>query len=215
MGDGDKTVCVYLPWAVQTIIQEVCLDDGSYVEPVKNKKTLLAYGDSITQGYDAFRSSNRYVGRIAAALEADEINKGIGGECFYPPLAKSNENLNPDYITVAYGTNDWSKKGKEIFDTNSKEFYEAVSEKYPNAKIFAITPIWRADCEEDRVFGKFEDVEKVIKEVVEGLENVTVIRGFDFIPKDTSYFADSYLHPNDKGFDCYFKGLITEIKKYI
>lgn len=215
LGDGDKTVCVILPWALQAVIEEISLDDGSYIEPVKRKKTLLAYGDSITQGYDAFRSANRYIARLAEVLEADEINKGIGGECFCPWLAEMEKDLNPDYVTVAYGTNDWSKKGKEIFDVNSRAFYETVSKKYPSAKIFAITPIWRADLGEYREFGKFEDVEKGIKEAVEGLENVTVISGYDFVPHDLSYFADARLHPNDKGFDCYSNCLIEEVKKYI
>ena len=215
LGEGEKTVHVYLPWSVQAIIEEISLDDGALIEPMKAEKTLLAFGDSITQGMDAMRVTNRYVTKLAMFLGADEINKGISGAYFFPPLAEVKEDLNPDYITVAYGTNDWTEKGRDILKVNSKAFYSALSDNYPNAKIFAITPIWRADCKEEREFGLFEDVEKEICEAVKGLPNVAVIKGFDFVPKDTSYYADSRLHPNDNGFEKYFEQLSKEVKKHI
>lgn len=214
LGEGVKTVQVYLPWAVQAVIEEISLDDNTFVEPVKAGKTLLAFGDSITQGMDAMRPSNRYVTKLANYLGADEVNKGISGECYFPPLAEAKDDLNPDYITVAYGTNDWFKKRRDIFQVNSKAFYQALRKNYPNAPIYAITPIWRADFQEEREFGLFEDVETDICEAVKGIEHVTVIRGYDFIPKDTSYFADSRLHPNDKGFEKYFKKLCMEISAF-
>lgn len=215
LGDGIKVVHVYLPWAMQAVLQEISIDDNAFVEPLKEEKTLLAFGDSITQGYDAFRSSNRYVAKLAAFLGADEVNKGIGGLWFFPPLAEKKDDLNPDYITVAYGSNDWSKKGRDILKVNSKRFFEALSKHYPKAKIFAITPIWRADRDEEREFGSFDDVEKDIREAVEGINNVVVIRGYEFVPQDTSYYADQRLHPNDEGFEYYFKNLSAEIKKHI
>ena len=127
-------------------------------------------------------------------------------------MVHTEEDFVPDLITVAYGTNDWSKTDEPGFRVRSREFYETLSKKYPNAKIFAITPIWRADCNEEREFGLFEDVEKDIREAVKGIDNLTVVRGYDFIPKDTSYFADARLHPNDKGFKEYFENLKKEIK---
>ena len=214
LGEGVKTVQVYLPWSVQAVIEEVSLDDNAFVEPVKAGKTLLAFGDSITQGMDAMRPSNRYVTKLANYLGAEEVNKGISGECYFPPLAEAKDDLNPDYITVAYGTNDWSKKGRDIFQVNSKAFYKALRKNYPNTPIYAITPIWRADFQEEREFGLFEDVETEIREAVKGIKDVTVIRGYDFIPKDTGYFADSRLHPNDKGFEKYFEKLCMEISAF-
>lgn len=212
LGAGEKVVHIYLPWGVQPIIQEISLDDGAFVEPVKAKKTLLAFGDSITQGYDAMRSSNSYVARLARYLEADETNKAIGGECIFPALAETKEDFEPDYITVAFGTNDWSKKSRDVFQVNSKAFYQVLRKNYPNTPIYAITPIWRADGQKEVEFGLFEDVEKDIREAVKGIDNLTVIRGYDLVPKDTSYFADLRLHPNDKGFEEYFENLKKEIK---
>lgn len=213
LGEGDKEVCVYFPWSVCPLLEEISLDEGAYVIPVKPSKKLLAFGDSITQGYDALRSSMRYTSLLADKLQAEEFNKGIGGEVFIPALAQTKDDISPDYITVAYGTNDWSKETEEDFKVRCREFFVAISNHYPQAKIFAITPIWRKDYQAEKEFGPFERVEKGIQAAVAALANVTVISGFDFVPKNEKYFSDLRLHPNDKGFEYYSDNLYSEICK--
>ena len=215
LGDGEKTVCVHLPWSVETLIEEISIDDGALIEEVKNEKTLLAFGDSITHGYDALHPSNRYISILADKLCADELNKAIGGELFFPELASLKEPFNPDYITVAYGTNDWNNVDKETFIANCKGFYNNLSDLYPDAKIFAITPIWRKDAFEERKFGKFEEVGQCISGIVSDIKNITVISGYNFVPKEEKYFADLRLHPNDKGFEYYAKNILEQIKDKI
>ncbi len=215
LGGGEKTVCVYLPWSVKTLFEEISVDDNSFVEAIKPEKKLLVFGDSITQGYDALRPSNRYVAKLADLLCAEEYNKAIGGEKFFPELAELKESFKPDYITVAYGTNDWNGIDQETFKNKCKDFYTNISQIYPQAKIFAITPIWRKDKDEYRIFGSFGDVEKNIKNAVKGIENITVISGIDFVPKEEKFFADLRLHPNDDGFEYYAGNLYKEIKAEI
>ncbi len=211
LGEGEKKVCVHMPWSTKTFIKEIAIDDGAFIEEVIPPKKLLAFGDSITQGYDALRPSNRYIAKLADKLDAEEFNKAIGGEVFFPELAMLKDQFVPDYITVAYGTNDWSKTDREIFKKNCKAFYASISQNYPDTKIFAITPIWRKDMCEERVFGDFNKVEEDIRDIVKDIENVTVIRGFDFVPKDEGYYADLRLHPNDEGFEYYVKSLYDKI----
>ena len=214
LGEGEKEVTLYFPWSARAEIEEISLDDNSVVIPIKNNKKILMYGDSITHGYDALHPSNKYATRLANALNADEYNKAIGGEVFFPPLAEIKQPFTPDLITVAYGTNDWSKTEKSVFDKNCKAFYENLSKNYPDTPIFAITPIWRkAAVTETRPFGEFFLVEEGIREATKHLKNVTVIRGFDFVPKEEKYFADLILHPNDIGFEHYFKNLSDAIER--
>lgn len=211
LGEGEKKVCVHMPWSTNTSIKEIAIDEGAFIEEVKPSKKLLAYGDSITQGYDAIRPSNRYISKLADILDAQEFNKAIAGEVFFPELAMTKDPFVPDYITVAYGTNDWSKTDRETFKKNCKAFYTSISQNYPDTKIFAITPIWRKDMCEEREFGDFNKVEEDIREIVKDIENITVIKGFDFVPKDENYYADLRLHPNDKGFEYYVKSLCDKI----
>ena len=212
LGEGEKTVCVYMPWTVSTAIREVSLDDGAFAEPAKPEKLLLAYGDSITQGYDAPRPSQRYASKLADFLGAAELNKAIGAEIFRPELAQLPDPVAPDYISVAYGTNDWSKTDEPTLRENSRAFYSALSRNYPSARIFALTPICRKDHRDYRPFGPFARVEEVLREAVQDLENVTVIRCFDFLPEDAGCFSDKYLHPNARGFDLYARHLCAAVE---
>ena len=211
LGEGEKTVCVYMPWSVSTAIREVLLDEGSFAEPEKPDKLLLAYGDSITQGYDAPRPSQRYASRLADFLGAAELNKAIGAEIFRPELAELPDPVMPDYISVAYGTNDWSKTEEAVFRKNCRAFYQALSQRYPQARIFALTPLWRKDHCEYRPFGRFEQVEADIREAVQDLKNVTVVRCFDFMPKDANHCSDKKLHPNAQGFTHYAENLCVAV----
>ena len=215
LGKGDKKVRVVFPWSVATEIKNIVIENATYINPAKKNKKMIAYGDSITHGYDALLSSNSYAVKLADALGAEIYNKAIGGEVFFPALAKNKSETAPDYITVAYGTNDWTKKEYDDFKLRCLDFFNSLCKNYPHAQIFAITPIYRADYLDKHSLGLFEDVEKYIKEVCLNLENVNVISGWELVPHNTNLFADSYLHPNDKGFEYYCKNLKKEIEKII
>ncbi len=215
LGEGQKTVCVYMPWTVSTAIREMILEDGAFAEPAKPEKLLLAYGDSITQGYDAPRPSQRYVSRLADFLGAAELNKAIGAEVFRPELAELPDPVTPDYISVAYGTNDWGKMDAETFRNNCRAFYRTLSVRYPQARVFALTPICRVDFRQERSVGTFDRVEAIIRETVADLGNVTVIRCFDFVPEDAECFSDRYLHPNAQGFAHYAENLCAAVAEIL
>lgn len=207
LGEGIKTVTVHLPWNKKVALQELSLDDGAFVEPVKPEKKLLAFGDSITQGFDSLRPSRRYISRLADALNAQEFNRAVGAEHYEPNLVALKEDFVPDYIVVAYGTNDWSSSDPDTFNAKCKAFYANLNKNYPGVKTFAISPIWRTNVDEVRAFGSFFDIEKGIREASAGMDNVTVIPGIDLIPHDVKYFGDYGLHPNAEGFDHYFANL--------
>lgn len=216
LGDGDKTVTVYLPWNKRTFLQEFSLDDGATLEPVRYEKSMMAFGDSITQGYDALYPSRRYAGRLAEALDAEEFNKAIGGERFCPDLAALWDDFTPDYILVAYGTNDWSNEPKVVFNARMVAFFEELYKHYPNVKTFVVSPIWRPTYTLEKPgYKSFFDVEECIQAAIADKPNMILIPGFDLVPHDETLYADQVLHPNDKGFDHYFENLWQQVKKYI
>lgn len=215
LADGIKKVCIYLPKMAVVAIEDIIVDDGAFVEPVKPPKKMLVFGDSITQGYDALRPSNHYITKLADELDAEEFNVAIGGEVFFPELVDTANDLKPDYIIVGYGTNDWSKTEKHYFKENCEKFFKLLCNKYPSSQICVLTPIWRRDYEEERAFGSFFDVEAIIKSICSKYSKVTVVQGWDMIPHSETYYADLRLHPNDKGFEYYYKNLKKEIEKII
>ena len=213
LGNGTKTVRIYFPWSACSTLHALSLDDGSTLRPVPKKRTMLIFGDSITHGYDADHPSLSYANRLADALCANARNKGIGGEIFWPELAmRSDEDISPDLITVAYGTNDWSARTKEEFERDCRLFYETLSARYPSAHIFALAPIWRVDWDRETKVGRLADVKRHLLQVTASLPNVTVIDCFDFLPHEKSAFRDLFVHPNDAGFGFYIDQLIDPIQ---
>lgn len=215
-GEGKKEIAIYLPWSVQISLLSLSIDEGASLTPIKRPYKMIAFGDSITHGYDAQNPSFSYASRLADALCADAVNKGIGGEVFFPTLAELRDDLEPDIITVAYGTNDWAWNNNERFEKNSVLFYERLSKNYPNARIFALAPIWREACTQVQSHtGEFRSIAMRIKNIVSELPNVTFIDCFDFVPHEQSNFVSDILHPNDKGSGHYAYNLYAEIKKYL
>ena len=206
-----KQVCVYFPWSAQTNIASLELDDGASFEPYAKAYKMICFGDSITHGYDARNPSFSYASRLADMMRADYINKGIGGEIFFPSLAALKDPIEPDYITVAYGTNDWSKSQKDVFERDAALFYAALSRNYPNTKIFALAPVWRKSYTDKKPIGAFSNVAKTLERIAADLPNVTFVDCFDFIPHEEQYYAPDVLHPNDAGFLLY----ATEVYKAI
>ena len=213
---GEKLVELYFPWSRCAELRNVTLDDGATLTPSYRPQKLLAFGDSITQGYDAIYPSQSYVCRLARMLDAEVIDKGIGGDIFCPDLLETADPVSPDVITVAYGTNDWGKRTAEEYRENCRLFYTRLSALYPDAKIFAVTPLWRADAGKVTKFGAPAwELHDTIAACAEGLPNVTVIRGWNFVPHVKEFFADFYLHPNDAGFAAYAEGLYSQMQKYL
>ena len=211
---GMKTITICMPWSVQVMLEELSLSNGSAIIPDRPQKKLLLFGDSITQGYDALRPMNRYAFQLARALNATEYNKAIGGEVFFPALAHTREDWTPDLILVAYGTNDWSKLGRDMFQANARIFLRALRNQYVGAKLLVMQPIWRKDRDLQKEYGSFDLMRQDLAQICSELDLQT-IDCYSFVPKEPSYFADLRLHPNDKGFASYSNQLIAAVKTLI
>ena len=209
--EGENTVTVYLPGLFAVAITELSLDDGASLAPVKRPLRMLAFGDSITQGYDAHFPSQSYVNLLADKLGAEVTNFGIGGEVFRPELITDDINAEPDLITVAYGTNDWSKRTHEELVAASAAFYANLRAAFPRAKIFALTPIWRGDIDNYPDRGSFEDAREAVRAAARAV-NAAIIEGDALVPHVAEAFDDScQLHPNDLGFKFYANNLANAI----
>ena len=215
LGEGAKKLEIHLPYSVRLTLTDVELDDGCKTEPVKYKRKLFAYGDSITHGFDALHPSERYTARLCDALGVEECNKGIGGAKFVPKLVEIPEENEPSCITVAYGVNDYCCDKKITIQNNCHKFLYNLTKNYPNSQIFVISPIWKNNGVENHDFSDFTDMCMLIGKEVEGFKNVRHICAYDFVPHNPKYYADkAVVHPNADGFEFYFKALYNELRKY-
>ena len=143
------------------------------------------------------------------------MNKAIGAEVYFPELAEIKSDLQPDIVTVAYGTNDWVSVDKNTFTNNCSRFLQSLSNNYPNAQIIAITPIWRADNDRNDGFSDFFEIDTFIRNIAKDIENISVIQGIDLVPHDRQLYGDGRIHPNDKGFEYYAENLVNKLKEVL
>lgn len=212
--EGKHRVTVWLPCLASARLSELTLDDGAFFEAAPHSRRMVCFGDSITQGYDAWYPSLAYTNRLAQHFDANMINLAIGGEKFVPGILDPAfaAGFKPDIITVAYGTNDWSGFEKELFETRCVGFLEGLAELFPESKIFILTPIWRGDHNRITKVGKFEDAVAFITETALRC-GLNVISGYNLVPHYEGFFSDLRLHPNDLGYGEYVRNLIPEIEK--
>ena len=215
MDGGTHRVAVYLPCLACARVKNVTLDDGAVLEPVVKARRMICYGDSITQGYDARYSSQTYPNQIADKLGAEMLDQGIGGEIFRPELIDPDMDFAPDIITVAYGTNDWSGQEHDSMVEKANAFYAKLRATYPTAKIFAITPIWRADDDRVTKVGTFAEGVQIVKDAAGAQEGIVIVDGDKMVPHLRDVMADKYLHPNDYGFKFYANALYAAMKPHL
>ena len=212
--DGKHRLTIWFPCLSAAIISNVTISDNSEIIPVTYAKKLLCMGDSITQGYDAFYPSFAYTNALARTFDWDVVNQAIGGEKFVPGLLTEDMDYDPDIVTVAYGTNDWSSFTRDRFLKRCDGFLENVGKLFRNAKIFVMTPIWRGDMDRVTDVGSFSDASEYIAKKARAC-NLNVIDCFNFTPHFSAFYSDLWLHPNDLGYTEYTKNLVEAIKKKI
>lgn len=213
LGPGEKQVRIVLPHSAVPAISLMELTDASFVTPVKREKILVAYGDSITQGYDALHPSHTYAMRLADSLGAALFSKALGGAQFDARLPLASDAVRADLVLVAYGTNDWCHGEPEPLRKNAGAFIDAVARRYPEPPVFVLAPIWRKDWAVQRPCGDLRAVDRILTEAAAAYADVTVLPCWDFVPHEAAYFGDLRLHPNDAGFALYAENLLVQIRR--
>ena len=210
--EGEHRVTVWFPCLTAASVSDVNLSDGAAFRPYTYKRTMLCLGDSITQGYDATFPSLAYTNALARHFDAKVVNQAIGGEKFVPGLFTGDMTYSPDFVTVAYGTNDWSGFTREMFFERCDAFLEGIAPQFPNSKIFIITPLWRGDKDKITKFGSYFEAVKYIADKARSC-GLNVIDGYNLTPHWYEFYSDQRLHPNDLGYGEYTRNLIPEIEK--
>ncbi len=206
--DGLNRVTVYSPWSVGYTLRSIDLTDCTKIVPVVKSCRMLILGDSITHGYDAKYPSLCYSNRLAAQFNAETINQAIGGA--KAMKTELDGGAEPDIITVAFGTNDWSGKTYEDFSRDYTEFAATLRALYPDAEIYLLSPVYRCGSHVSAC-GKFPDVPREIISRAAEKHNCFFVDCYDFVPHIPEAFSPDGLHPNDFGFDFYAKGVAAAL----
>jgi lysophospholipase L1-like esterase len=169
------------------------------------KKTLLAYGSSITHGSNSIDASHSWVSVLSHNLKVDARNLGMAGSCMLEPemaeyIASEGEKGRWDLATLELGINVLSWNDEKITDRVTN-LLRQIAGRNQDKPIFVISPFYH--CRDD--FDKEKHVcserwRKRVGEIVAELNypNVTYINGIDVLG-DMSYMSADEIHPNIYG----------------
>lgn len=214
---GEHRVTVYFPWSTETVVSEVQLSEGASVIPVEKSCKLMCFGDSITQGYISKFASLSYVNQTARALNAEVVNQGIGGYVFNEAtIDESILSCKPDIITVAYGTNDYSRyETAEEYGEHAGRYIRKIAKLFPETPIVGIIPIYRNDenhkARKNYRTYSLDDARKILRDYYTALPNGHVVEetGIPHLPD--AYSAD-FLHPNEFGFSIMTQNIVRKLQ---
>lgn len=215
--EGEHRVTVYFPWSAETVVHEVHLSEGAGVIPVEKSCKLLCFGDSITQGYISKFTSLSYVNQTARALNAEVVNQGIGGYVFNEAtIDESILSCKPDIITVAYGTNDYSRyETAEDYKEHTGRYIQKLGKLFPDTPIVGIIPIYRNDknYQSRKLYRTYslDDARKILIQHYKALPNGHVVEETG-IPHLPEVYAADCLHPNEFGFTLMTQAIVRKLQ---
>lgn len=208
--------------SMSVAITEIQIDDGAVTAPVPKDGSILVLGDSISEGAECYRPGDVWGTVVANQFNFRLLNQAVAGMSFAEHNTAGNYGeFTPDYILIANGTNSYAM-GTETADakrgaitSSMTAMIDNIHRIFPNAKIFGLLPIWRNDEEGPKC--TLTEVSKIIAEVYEKYDDITVIDGYDFIPHDVKYFSNPTLalHANYEGHALYGENLSKALIPYI
>lgn len=212
LGAGEKRVTLHLTNYFHVELFDFALEDATFARPYEHRGRFLAFGDSITEGFFAQTPSQTYVNILSRLLDMEAVNYGIGGEKCRPGLVMG-EYPDCDFVTVAYGTNDFPHTAPERFGENLPALHARLHETFPDVPVFILLPIWRKIAEKEKPLGTLRDVSARIGASAAKYPNFRVIDCYDFLPHEKWTLRDGSLHPNDQGMDVYAHRLAAVIRE--
>lgn len=218
MPAGNKRVRLYMPAICHVELQDVVLQDATYIKPVESKYRWLAFGDSITEAHSSAMPSMQYTEQVARAIDAEVLNQGTGGEQFMACKIVPGSYPKVDLITVAYGTNDFTHcPDVETFEREAGGFFKTLHEAFGDTPVLVLLPLWRGHEKTDKGFnlGTLPQVRERIRAIARQYPANRIVNCGGFIPPVYDFFADKGLHPNALGHTFYAKGLLPEVEKVL
>ncbi len=181
---------------------------GDVVPPTPDqcpKKTLLAYGSSITHGSNSIDASHAWVSVLAHNLNVDARNLGMAGSCLLEPavadyIASEGEKGGWDLAILELGINALKWEEEKIL-SRAENMLRQVAGRNQGKPVFVISPFYNCgdDFDEEKRLGG-ERWRRLVGEITAKLNypNVTYINGLDVLP-DMSYMSADEVHPNIYG----------------
>lgn len=145
---GDGGVHVYelvLPYGDSVELRGIAADAPLVPPPAWRRPRWVAYGDSVTQGFDASHVGATWAWQLAQAKGWELVNLGIGGRACTTSDAAAIAACSPDLVTIAIGVNDWQGGvPPAAYGQRLRALRAEVARLVPHARIAVLSPLWVA-----------------------------------------------------------------------
>jgi lysophospholipase L1-like esterase len=215
-----RPTTVYLPEGMRPSITDVRAVGTGTFEPAPALPRWISYGDSIAEGWVASAPALTWVSTVAREQGLDVANLGYAGAARGEIVsAEQIAGLAADVISIAYGTNCWSKIAfsADMIGAGLTAFLRIFRARHPETPIVVISPIVRPQGEATpNVLGttlaelrdRMEDT--VAEHIAAGDRALRLVRGNGLVGE--SELADG-IHPNDAGHRAMATALGPEIAR--
>ncbi len=205
VGGGREPATLYLPEGMRPTVLAL-RPEGGEIRPAPAQKRWLSYGDSIAEGWCASEPAAAWPHIVSRRHDLDVVNLGYAGAARGEvPSALEIASLEADLISVAHGTNCWTRtpQSADLFAAGLHAFLDLVRAGHPETPIVAISPVLRMDAESTpNVLGmSLAELRAVFETVVTerramGDERLRLVSGLDLVPKER---LPDGIHPDDDG----------------
>ena len=142
--DGAKEVVVWLPHDETTELVALRADGETAPLPVRDRRTWVHHGSSISQGSGAASSATTWPAVAAAVAGLDLVNLGYGGSALLDPFtARLMRDLPADVISVEIGINlvNVDVMRLRAFGPAVHGFLDTIRDGHPRTELIVVTPI--------------------------------------------------------------------------
>ena len=198
---------------------EIGIDNLSFIKKPKksNKKPIIFYGTSITQGACASRPGMAHTNIISRKLDRNVINFGFNGNGRMEyPISKLLSESNPAFYVIECMPNMLSP---DLVTSNTIPLVNEIRSKNPNTPIIFVdlftSPINTLDKKSVRGTNEMNNALKneYKKMIDNGYENIIYIESSNALGNDFEGTVDA-IHFTDLGFIRYSTFLIKKFKEY-
>ncbi|MGH4030517.1 GDSL-type esterase/lipase family protein [Actinomycetota bacterium Odt1-20B] len=202
--EGEFTL--HLPEALRPALRGLRPVGGGTLTPAPPRPRWLVHGDSITEGWWASRPHLAWPALAGRALGLDTVNLGYAGAARGElTSARQLGSLRGDFITLAFGTNCWSRTPSStglLYET-TRAFLNLVRAGHPHTPLLVVSPLVRPDAESrpNELGATLADLrtaqERAVRDAIRGGDaHLTLLPGAGIL--GTRQLRDG-VHPDDAG----------------
>ena len=197
-GNGLHQIEIHLPHLVEVRLHALAVAAGAAVKPIRCARTILFFGDSITQGMTTSSPARAFAPRLASMLQADFRNVSVGGAVFEDDFGKLALRYPWETVFLAFGANDFvTNVPLDVLDQRVRKILRSLCRRR-SARHLMLTPIpLPAKPGKNDNGDTLQDFRDVIAAAAKEFP-VQLIDGTTVIPADDRFYADG-CHPNDMG----------------